>query len=171
MPINRSRMIRYEFERPYEPNPDCTSYQDEIHTWAQYVQVHPVTWEIQPASNNPRDGFYAFPICRPYLDYSGRGSTRDEARGNATWLLSGARIDANSPLVRWRFSESRTTRGIDHYATPIVYGQNTMKNDNTVIGYGSSHQRAREDSACKLLELGYCFRGIFATPGRKNRHM
>ncbi|KAG8691317.1 hypothetical protein FRC08_010202 [Ceratobasidium sp. 394] len=162
MPINRTRMIRYEFEYPYELNPDFTSYLDEIHIWAQHVQVHPVDWKIQAVSKNPRDGFYAFPIFpdyrgNPYSKCTGEGSSRDKAREHATQLLSRDRIDANSPLVRWRFSERNTPRGIIHCATPIIYRQNTiMQNDKNVIGYGSSHQRAKEDSARKLLELGYC---------------
>ncbi|KAG9104692.1 hypothetical protein FRC06_000079 [Ceratobasidium sp. 370] len=163
MPINRSRMIRYEFARPYTLNPNFTSYLDEIHIWAQHVQVHPVDWDIQAVSNNPRDGFYAFPIfpdCRgsPYSECTGRGYTRDEAREDATQLLSQAHIDSNSPRVRWRFSESRTVRGgTVHYATPIVHRQNAeVQSDKNVVGYGSSHQRAKEDSARKLLELGYC---------------
>ncbi|KAG9122213.1 hypothetical protein FRC07_001511 [Ceratobasidium sp. 392] len=163
MPINGSRMIRYEFSRCYTLSSNVNSYLEEINNWAQFVQVQPVDWKIGPVNeDDPRAGFYAipkFPDCkgRAHQECSAWAPSRDEAREHASQLLfQQAQIDANALNVRWRFSESRTSRGTIQYATPIVYGPNILWNEPSVIGYGVSHRRAKDQSARKLLEHGYC---------------
>ncbi|CUA77781.1 hypothetical protein RSOLAG22IIIB_06788 [Rhizoctonia solani] len=58
--------------------------------------------------------------------------------------------------VRWKFGQLSSPAGLAHYAVPVVYGPPGFLQADEVIGRGPSHQAAREDSAQKLLELGYC---------------
>ncbi|KAG8769469.1 hypothetical protein FRC12_004950 [Ceratobasidium sp. 428] len=189
MPINKSRTIRREFSRYYTLNSEVTSYLQEINNWAQFAQVYPVSWTCQPVDDrNPRAGFYAIPkslfyiysasffltgeflvrivINRqgiPYMGCCGQGRSHEEALQRASQLLfQQARIDANELSVRWKFSESRSNFGTVHCAIPIVYGLSILSDDWNVIGCGQSHQQAKEDSAHKLFQHGYCHDKIAA---------
>ncbi|KAG8703453.1 hypothetical protein FRC09_004155 [Ceratobasidium sp. 395] len=161
--MNRSRAIRKEFSRRYTPNSGVTSYLQEINNWAQFVQVCPVTWTLRYVDNgNPRAGFYAIPTVinyagEPYTGYREQGRSHEEAYQRASQLLRQAGIDADDLSVRWRFSELQSNRGTVHYATPIIYDSNPLWDNWAVIGRGQSQQQAKEESARKLFEHGYCW--------------
>jgi hypothetical protein len=45
--------------------------------------------------------------------------------------------------------------GLPH-APMVVYGPPVLLDDDRTIGYGPTHQEAKENSARKLFQLGYC---------------
>ncbi|CAE6495874.1 unnamed protein product [Rhizoctonia solani] len=150
-------VILRAFSRTYQPR-GTGFYLDEIHSWAQRAKVSPVEWSI---TQGPDAQFYAVPEFpdvhgREYSTWCGRGATQGLAYQDAIRYLQRYVHGVHLGHVRWRFGKLNPPTEPVHYAIPVVYEWPSFLQDNEVIGQGSSHHAAKEDSAQKLLELGYC---------------
>ncbi|CEL58354.1 hypothetical protein RSOLAG1IB_03100 [Rhizoctonia solani AG-1 IB] len=155
-PVTPTESVLRAFSRGYDAR-GTASYLDQIHCWAQRVRVPAVRWNIEKTG----DQYYAIPEFpdvngREYSHCRGQGPTQDIARQTATQHLQYLISNAHTEQVRWRFGQMVSRAGPVHFATPVVYDPPSFLVRDEVIGQGSTHQAAREDSARKLLELGYC---------------
>ncbi|CAE6527692.1 unnamed protein product [Rhizoctonia solani] len=167
-------VILRAFSRKYESR-GTGSYLDEIHTWAQRARTTPVKWDVVQGTD---DKFCAVPECSiasiarhfrhadllavpdvhgcEYRTCCGQGATQDLARQVATQHLQHYINGTQVEQVRWKFWQQDSPAGPIHCAVPVVYERPSFLQDDGIIGQGPSHQAAREDSARKLLMLGYC---------------
>ncbi|CAE6426167.1 unnamed protein product [Rhizoctonia solani] len=150
-------VILRAFVRKYEPR-RTGSYLDEIHSWAQRAKVSLVKWNI---TQGPDTQFYAVPEFpdvhgHEHLVCCGQGATQHQAYQTAARYLQHYMNGIHVEQVRWKFGQLNSPTGPVHCAVPVVYESPGFLQADEVIGQGASHQAAREDSAQKLLELGYC---------------
>ncbi|CAE6451451.1 unnamed protein product [Rhizoctonia solani] len=145
------------FSRIYELR-RTGSYLHEIHSWSQRAKVPPVKWNVVQETDAQFHAIPEFPDVHghEFSNCCGRGVTQDLARQMATQYLRHFTDSIHVEQVRWKFGQLNTPAGLVHCAVPVVYERPAFLQDREVFGQGSSHQAAREDSAQKLLELGYC---------------
>ncbi|CAE6435067.1 unnamed protein product [Rhizoctonia solani] len=155
-PVTIEPVVLRAFSRNYEPR-GAGSYFDQINSWAQRARIPAAKWSIEKTG----DQYYAVPefpdvIGHEYGNCRGQGSTQDAARQAATQHLQFFINSNQTGQVRWKFGRLDSRIGPVHFATPVLYDPPGFLECDEVIGQGSNPQAAREDSARKLFELGYC---------------